>query len=197
MLLYGHFGTAAGFLDNVMTVASDASLGRIFAGGILGPIGALLYIVGFWHVYLNTKQGWILAAKLVFICCTAMIVLGGTYHALWTIRMLLYKFGIHDLQSLNSFTDAIYSYSGLTRTIATVPGYLAFPILFILVLLGKTRYPRWTVIINPGLLIILSFLVSELSAPLGAVILGGYFNLVFVLFFIISVGTTWKEDAGA
>jgi len=196
MLLYGHLGSASGFWDGAKTVASEASLGRLFAGGILGPIGALIYIVGFWHVYLNTKQAGKIAAKIVFIGCTSMMVIGGTFHALWTIRMLLFKFGIPDMHSLELFTEAVNSYSSFTYTISSVPGYLVFPILFYLVVSGKSQYPRWTVIVNTGLLYLLSFLLSGLSAPFGAVIIGGYINLVFSVFFITSVITTWREDSG-
>ena len=113
MLLYGHFGSAPAFWDGVKTVAANASLGRLYAGGIIGPIGGLLYILGFWHIYLNTQQAGKVVSIIVFTGCTSMMVLGGAYHALWTIRMLLYKFGIPDMESLELFIKAVKSYSSL------------------------------------------------------------------------------------
>ena len=194
MLLYGHFGSASGFLDGAKTVASEASLGRLFAGGVLGPIGALIYIVGFWHIYLNTKQAGKTAALLVFIGCASMIVIGGTYHALWTVQMLLYKYSIPDMHAFELLTEAVHSYSSVIYAISAAAGYPAFFILFYLVVRGKSRYPRWTVIANPGILYILPVFLSGLSAPFGAVIIGGYMNLVFSVFFITSVITTWRDQ---
>ena len=196
MLLYGHWGGAAAIREGIGAVAPDASAARLFAGGILGPIGALLYIIGFFHVYQNTRQVWETAAKVVFGGCVAVMVIGGAYHALWTVRMLLYKYAVPDIPELRPFTEAIDAYANATYTISSIPGYLAFPILFLLVLSGGTRYPRWTAAVNPGLLILLGSLFSRFPAPLGAVIVGGYINLVYILFFTISVLTTWRGDPG-
>ena len=196
MLLYGHLGGAGGFLERVETVAADVSLERIFIGGILGPICSLLYIAGFRHVYQNIRKSGEIAARTVFAGCALLIVIGGTYHALWAVRMLIFKYGVVDTQSLEAFVEAVTSYLEITFIASSVPGFIVFPMLIVLVLLGRTEYPRWTVIANPGLLISLSFLVSDLPAPYGLTLYGGYINLVFVVFFVVSVITTWRDDSG-
>lgn len=99
------------------------------------------------------------------------------------------------MRGLQAFTDALSSYASFTYTVSAVPGYLAGPVLLILVLTGRTNYPRWTAVMNPGLLIVLSPFFSGFPAPLGAVVAGGYVNLVFVLFFVVSIITTWKADS--
>lgn len=197
MLLYGHLGGAGGFLESVEAVASNVSHERIFIGGILGPICSLLYIIGFWHVYQNIQKSGKIAARTVVAGCAVLIVIGGTYHALWAIRMLIFKHGIGDTQSLEAFVEAVTSYLKITFIASSIPGFVVFPMLIVMVLLGRTGYPRWTVILNPGLLISLSFLVSDLPAPYGLTFYGGYINLVFVVFFVVSVITTWRDDSGA
>jgi hypothetical protein len=61
------------------------------------------------------------------------------------------------------------------------------------VLFAKTWYPRWTVVANPAVLAVLSPLADRAPAPFGAVLSGGFTNLTIALFFLVSVGTTWKR----
>ena len=199
MLLYGHLGSATDFWDGVRRVAVQAPLARFFVGGLLGPVGAVLYLAGFWHVYLNTRQAGRLGAKVMLVGLTAMIVMGGAYHVVWVVRMLSFRYGVADVAGLNSFVDALGSYMATVNNAAEVPGYLVCPILVVLVLTGRSRYPRWTVLVNPGLLMIFRFsgVTSSLPAPFGAVILGGYINLTFCVFFAVSIITTWKEEPQA
>lgn len=200
MLLYGHLGSAADFWDGVRRVAGQASLGRIFVGGLLGPVGVVLYLAGFWHVYLNTRHAGRLAAKVTLVGLTAMMVMGGgAYHAVWVVRMLSFKYGLADVAGLSSFTEAFESYMTLVYNVAAVPSYLVSPILVVLVLTGRSRYPRWTVLVNPGLLMLFRPLVgtSLFPAPVGAVIVGGYINLTFCVFFAVSIITTWRKKSDA
>jgi hypothetical protein len=55
MLFYGHLGLGAGFHDGMLATVRNASLARLFAGGLVGPVAACLCIIGFWHVYLNVR----------------------------------------------------------------------------------------------------------------------------------------------
>jgi hypothetical protein len=41
MLFYGHVGSGASFHEGMQHVAREASLARLFIGGLLGPIAAL------------------------------------------------------------------------------------------------------------------------------------------------------------
>ena len=49
MLFNGHFGSGSGYAGDTLAVVSNASVDRLFAGGLLGPVAACLCIVGFWH----------------------------------------------------------------------------------------------------------------------------------------------------
>jgi Family of unknown function (DUF6796) len=192
MLLYGHLGSAVDVWEGARQVAGQASLERLFWGGLLGPIGAVLYLAGFWHVYLNTRRAGRLAAKAILVGLTTMIVVGGAYHILWTVQMLSFKYGLADIAELSPFSDALGSYLTTVYNMAAVPGYLASLILAALVLIGRTRYPRWTILVNPGLLMLfpLIFGPSLIPAPIGAAIMGGYINLTFCVFLTVSIFTT-------
>ena len=73
-----------------------------------------------------------------------------------------------------------------------MPGYFGAIVLLVLVFLRKTRYPSWTVLANPAVLMLLSPLVDVVPAPMGAVVSGGFTNLSVAIFFGISVLTTWR-----
>src|SRR5438132_13807933 len=53
MWFYGHWDAGAGFKEGMHTVLRQASLTRLFIGGLVVPVAACLCIIGFWHVRQN------------------------------------------------------------------------------------------------------------------------------------------------
>jgi hypothetical protein len=88
MLFYGHWGAGAGFKEGMHTVLRQASLTRLFIGGLVGPVAACLCIIGFWHVRQNRVPLRPLLGRVVFYALAAMMVAGGAVHALWVPRGL-------------------------------------------------------------------------------------------------------------
>jgi hypothetical protein len=194
MLLYGHFGNASEFSKNIQIVAQNSSQIRLFIGGILGPIGAMLYIAGFWHIYLNTKQYSRFVSKLILISLSCMMFFGGTYHSLWTIRMLLFKYPMASVDNTCLFLESFNCYFKTIFNISLLIGYLGGILLAILIFFHKSAYPRWIIIVNPGIMLLLTPFMKHLSHPFGSIIFGGYINIVFFIFLTISVIVTWKES---
>jgi hypothetical protein len=58
--------------------------------------------------------------------------------------------------------------------------------------LGKSLYPRWTVLANFGLLSLLAPLAVQVPAPFGAILVGGFTNLSIATFFLVSLISTWN-----
>ena len=195
MLFYGHFGSGANFHEGMLSVLRSASLARLFAGGLVGPVAACLCILGFWHVYLNVRTFSQRFGQVMLVAFTVLMVFGSAVHTLWTARGLALKYcygntdaGCHAvLQATNSYWDLAYN-------LGAAPGYLGAILLIGLVLFGKTRYPRWTALANPAVLVLLSPLADRAPAPLGAVLSGGFTNLSIALFFLVSVLTTWNPS---
>lgn len=194
MLFYGHWGSGAGFHQGLISTVMNASMPRLFAGGLVGPVAACLCIVGFWHVYLNVRPAQARLAKVMLVAFVVLMVFGSAVHTLWTARGLAIKYcyGSDDLgcrglvQSVNSYWDLAYN-------LGAVPGYFGAILLMALVLLGKTWYPRWTALANPAALILLSPLANRAPAPFGSVLTGGFINLSIATFFLVSVCTTWTR----
>lgn len=192
MLFYGHLGSGANFSAGMIEVVTHASDARLYAGGLFGPFAACLSIVGFWHVYLNTRTVNPLLARVILASFSVLMVFGSAVHTLWTAHGLALKYCNAQAAPCSDLASSIASYWSLAYNLCAVSGYLGAILLFGLVLLRHTHYPRWTVLFNPAVLILVSPLASHIPAPLGAIFVGGSENLSMALFFLISILTTWR-----
>ena len=187
MCLYGHFGSGGDAISRlVITNESDT---RIVIGGFIGPIAAILYCVGFFSVYFMISPRSRMLANVIAGGAAAMMVIGGTYHAMWSIRAFLIKAGLSsgDYQALY---NQIKDYTLLFYNTMLVGAGVVSVLLLFAVLSGRSLYPKWTVVVNPGILFLFRPLADFIPAPLGAIVSGGYLNLVFVVFFSVCVLVT-------
>jgi hypothetical protein len=166
MLSYGHLGSGAGFHQGMIATVRDSSLARLYAGGLL-------------------------------VAFVLLMVSGSAIHTLWTTRGLALKYCYGDdntgcravMQATNQYWDIAYYFGA-------VPAYFGFILLVGLVVFGKTWYPRWTVLVNPAVLLLLvSPLADKAPAPFGSILSGGFTNLSIALFFAVSIWTTWQPLA--
>jgi hypothetical protein len=170
------------------------SLERLFAGGLVGPVAACLCIVGFWHVYKNVRPEAAGFGRAVFVCFFALMVAGSAVHALWVARGLTLKYCDSRPSPCSELLTATKTYWNLAYNLGAVPGYFGAVLLAGLVLLKKTRYPRWAVLSNPAILILMSPLLSSVPSPFGAALVGGSANLSIAAFFLVSILTTWSAE---
>ena len=184
MCLYGHFGSGGDAISRV--VITNESDTRIVVGGFIGPIAAILYCVGFFSIYAMISPRSRMLAIVVAGGAAVMMVIGGTYHAMWSIRAFLIKAGLSsgDYQGLYS---QIKDYTLLFYNTTLAGAEVVSLLLLFAVLSGRSLYPRWSVVVNPGILFLLRPLADFIPAPLGAIVSGGYLNLVFIVFFSVSV----------
>jgi len=169
------------------------SLERLFAGGLVGPIAACLCIIGFWHVYLNVRQHSRVLAILAAVPFAVSMVAGSAVHTLWASRGLAMKLCADPSESCRQVIGAITSYWNIAYYFAAIPGFLGATVLAVAVLWGKSSYPRWAILFNPGLLLMtLPYAAQLVPAPAGAPLTGGATNLCIALFFALSVATTWR-----
>jgi hypothetical protein len=192
MLFYGYFGSGASFAQGLVTIVMHASRGRLYAGGLVGPVAACLCIVGFWHVCLNIGPANVLLRRLLFAMFFLLMVAGGAVHELWTAKGLAIHYCYNQGGPCPNLLFAVKSYWSVAYQFAAIPGYVGAVLLLGLVLLRRTYYPRWTVIANPGVLAILSPFAVWVPSPLGAILVGGFSNLSIAVFFVVSVITTWS-----
>jgi hypothetical protein len=194
MLFYGHLGPGTSFHEGMLATVSSASLARLFAGGLVGPVAACLCIIGFWHIYLNVRPSAARIGQVMFAAFFVLMVFGSAIHTLWTAKGLAIKYCYgNDDAGCHALMQAINSYWNLAYNIGAIPGYVGSLLLIALVMLGKTWYPKWTVLANPAALMLLSPLTGRAPAPFRAILAGGSTNLTIGIFFLVSVWTTWAR----
>lgn len=201
MLFYGHLGSAGDFHQGMLTTVRNMSVARLYTGGLVAPFAACLCTLGFWHVYLNVRVFHDRIGRIMLAAFAVLMVAGSAIHALWATRGLALKFcyGNGDV-GCRAVLQAINQYWNIAYYVGAVPGFFAFVLLFCLVLFGKSCYPRWTVLVNPAVLLLLSPVADRMPAPGGAILSGGFTNLSIALFFAVSLWTTWqptRSEAGA
>jgi hypothetical protein len=190
MLFYGHWGSGATFHQGMLRVLQQASRTRLFVGGLVGPVAACLCLIGCWHVRQNLIGRSPLLGRVVFLALAATMVVGGAVHTLWVPRGLAMKYSEAVGGVAPELIDSLRSYWQFAYNLAAAPAYLAAVLLLLLVLLGKTAYPRWTALANFGVLSLLAPLAERVPAPFGAVVVGGFTNLSIAFFFLVSVIST-------
>jgi hypothetical protein len=84
-LLLGTFASGREFAENWLHILTGMPAWRLTAGGIIGPIGAWLYVVGFWQLYAALMPA---GRSLAFGCFAgfslSFVWLGGAFHTLST-----------------------------------------------------------------------------------------------------------------
>jgi hypothetical protein len=193
MLFYGHWGAGATFKEGMLTVLRQGSLTRLFIGGLIGPVAACLCIIGFWHVRQNIVARSPLLGRIVFYALAAMMVAGSALHALWVPRGLAIKYSDTVGPYAPELIAALRRYWEIGYDLTAVPAYFGAIVLAILVVLGKSLYPRWTVLANFGLLSLFAPLAERTPGPLGAILVGGFTNLSIATFFLVSLVSTWNR----
>jgi len=193
MLFYGHWGAGDTFKEGMLTVLRQSSMTRLFTGGLVGPVAACLCIIGFWHVRQNVVPRSPLLGRVVFYALAAMMVAGSALHALWVPRGLAIKYSDTVGPYAPELIAALRRYWEIAYDLTAVPAYFGAIVLAILVVLGKSLYPRWTVLANFGLLSLIAPLAERVPAPIGAILVGGFTNLSIATFFLVSLVSTWNR----
>lgn len=124
MLFYGYFGDGASFANGMVATVSRASIGRLYAGGLVGPLAACFCMVGFWHVCMNVRRSNATLAYFIYVLFILLMVAGSAVHTLWTAKGLALKYCSNQSGPCSSLLAAIKSYWLLAYNIGAVPGYL-------------------------------------------------------------------------
>jgi len=158
---------------------------RTTLGHFFGVLGAPLYLVGCWHMYLMLKPAspkWALAG---FFTAAYGFVIG----AVWigsraSVSALINSPESAELSSLLILYDLRYE----TLLWVTRIAVLLLSAIFIgLTLTGRSRYPKWMALLNPILLLVASFLVFVLVPDVGKYVMPIALNVAFFIFFSASI----------
>ena len=179
MLLY--FTPGAYDMDGTLRpyarIMRDLPEGRVRAGGVLGPVAAFLYVVGFAGLPLLAEGdlawlAWLTAGLLSFA-----LICGGAYHA--QSPYLASAARPED----DSLVEQVAGTSRALQRLATVPMYAAFVLFGIAVVAGQMALPPWSVVLTPLVTSFLGLAWLRVPQPARCVLFGGWSNLVFTIMF--------------
>jgi hypothetical protein len=198
-LMLGTFSDARGFAQNWLTILARMPPWRVMLGAIAGPLGAWLYVVGFWQLYLALRP----AGRLLAFICWAGFSLGfvyvaGAFHA-------SFPFLAHAAQSMKStdsgvrenlvrsLSERTLNYAGMLFAAGALPSLVGCLALAYAVLVLPTRYPRWAIVFNPLVLYVVTLAFRFVPAPLGGLLYIGFGNILFLTFFAVSTVVLWNS----
>lgn len=187
MLLYYTSAPITSFEEEIVPIMGGVSFARLTIGGLLGPLCASMYLIGYYQVYLAIKPTFKKMAMIVFTLLGVAIIFGGAFHS---------HFAHMGFVSHFNYTDAlevIQEYAITTYFVTIILNLLGYVLLTYLVLTNKTYYPKWIILCSPLVLIWFSDLVQLLPQPFKIFIAGGWSNITAIIFFIVSTRVLLKH----
>lgn len=189
MLLLGHWGAAADFRAGMLELVRSAPVARIWAGGLLGPVAGALQVAGFWQVCQGVQVPAGRAARAMLGLFMLFAVGLAAIHSVWAVFELLIRTCVDGAAPsvCQAQAEAVQAYMRLSLLGLAVPGAMVSLVLAVLVLRGRTPWPRWAVLANPlPLVVVLLPAFAAAPAPIGAVLLGGSASLLLLVFFVVA-----------
>ena len=180
-----HFDAEGRFSEGSYDFMQGISDGRSTTGHFFGVLGATLYPVGCYHIYMMLRPAnprWalngFLLASFGFIVGTVWI---GSRASVSALMQLPPSETIDHLLALYHTR-----YETLLQIIRLTT--LALSVIFIwLSLTGRSHYPRWMAVFNPILLLVANFILFMLVPEVGKHTMPIALNVAFFIFFLLSV----------
>jgi len=176
----------------------DISRERVMLGGVLGPVSAVLYCMGFVGLFFGLySDGWILplTSALGF---TFLMTIGAVYHALFAYTCFLSqqiaKAKKDDSKGLEELVDIHRTYLKYIYKWCAVPGALGSLTFIYCCLFTNSLFAPWTVAFAPAFSAFLKKHLKKKSIG-GLVLCGGLTNLWNLCFFsalIVSISAHCK-----
>lgn len=188
MLFYGQWGGGVDALTGSLEAVRRADPLRLVIGGFASIVGGFGYALGVCHVYgrLAAQPAWLrLSLTAGFL---AIAVIATATHAVWGSFALAVAGGTPDVSLIANYLSLHFVIGGLIGGPASI-------LLAGCIALHRTDWPAWFAAVSPGGIYLLLCTASYLPAPFGAVVVGGAFNLAFVLFYGFSVAIPSRRRA--
>ena len=191
-----HFDPMARFSADGYTFMLAASDERQTTGHFFGVLGAPLYVVGCWHIYLMLKPANQKLAFLGFLTGAYGFMIGADWiSSRASIGALVhYQQSGGDVEELVALYDLRYE---SLLTIIRITTALLSIIFIYLTLTGRSHYQKWHALFNPIVLLIMNFVIYAISPSIGKYMMPIALNIAFGTFFILSVVQARKLPNGA
>jgi hypothetical protein len=179
---------------NLLQNMAHSSDNRILVSGVFALLATWFYLLGLVQVYWAFKPVSSLVRNTVIVCfagiLTAYGVVHGAFIAIATSAKLSVQFGL----DINTVTALASEVNDAIR-LFVYPLFALLSVLFIYQVWKKqTLYPRWIILFFPLVPFIFQSLIgSVLTGNTWVVVMGGFLNLILVLFFCASTVALWHK----
>ena len=164
-------------INNIIGIMKNVSIKRLYIGGLLGPICAFIYCIGFFHIVLGIQEKYLTIGWFVFLINVFGKILGGAYHIQCAYLGLLSR---HENKgALDEFLKFLKFQAKIVFGIMAIANIT----LVLVILFGFTVFPRWQALFTPIFLLILTPLAERLPKGLHIIIRGGWFNLLYFIYY--------------
>ncbi|MCR5848188.1 MAG: hypothetical protein K6G75_08745 [Lachnospiraceae bacterium] len=174
---YKHDGT----LNPIIDIMKKAGTKRLYIGGMIGPVTAFLYCVGYFHLVLFAKDKFVVIGWILFLVNCLGIICGGAYHSHCANLGLI---GRHEdeetLKEVTSFLD-------FQKKVAFGIQAFGFIGMALMIVMGWSALPRWMIVFTPLVLILLLPLVRKLPKGIHMVVCGGWTNMISVIYYAAAI----------
>lgn len=181
MLFYGQWGSGAEAISESFVLAAAASPDRLALGGLVAPVAGAGLLCGVLHVSNRLGSSPTIVRWVVVVCLLLVVMIAVATHAVWGAFALAATTG-EPLAVMR-----VYQYLQTHFLAGAAPAAVAAILLLVVVAAGRSGWPRWMIVLNPGALYLIMSSGTWIPAPVGAALVGGAFNLSLALFFAASL----------
>ncbi len=180
-----HFDDLARFENGGYEFMVGISQTRSTIGHFFGVLGATLYPVGCYHIYLMLRPANQALALAGFLIASFGFIVG----AVWigsraSVSALIQVSPTAEIEQLISLYDVRYETLLQIVRITT----LVFSVIIVwLSVKGKSLYPRWIGLFNPIFMIVGSFILFAIVPVIGKHTMPIALNVAFFVFFMLSI----------
>lgn len=165
-------------INSIIGIMKSVSIKRLYTGGLLGPICAFIYCIGFYHIILATQEKYLNLAWFVFLINIFGMILGGAYHIQCAYLGLLSRY-----ENKGAFDEFLKFLKFQAKIVFGIMASANIAITLI-ILFGLTIFPRWQALFTPIFLLIFTPLAERLPKGIHMIIRGGWFNLIYFIYYL-------------
>lgn len=167
---------------------------RIVANGVLALLATWFYLLGLGQVYYAFMPTTKTVRNIIVISFACILISYGIIHSAYIAIATTAKLAVQNQLDIEMAT-ALSSNTNNTIRLLIYPIFALLSFMFIWqVWKKKSLYPRWIILFFPLIPFLLKGLVGKvLSGSLWVIVMGGYLNLIIVIFFMASTIALWNS----
>lgn len=179
--------------DLILNMANASDI-RIISSAFSALLGSWLYMLGLGQVHYAFEPSKPIIRIIVVMCFAAILLSYGVVHGAYVAIAATAKLALENNLDLENSTTLASNINQALRLLV-YPVFAILSVFFITqVWKRKTLYPRWIIAFFPLMLFMLQGMFSNLlSGSIHVVVIGGYLNLLLVLFFTASTVALWNK----